>query len=119
MGCMALPDRAPLVYVPSKTPEAHKPLTLAFPHVHYCETHWNEDMKLSDFLDQKARAKFEAQAKRIRPHDFTCNFEAALIVPIDVFSPEYRAYMERIGLKADGIGWAISKPLARALAGHP
>jgi len=118
-SCLQLPDKAPRVFVPSKTPtqKDHAPLTLAFPHLHYCVVHWETHMKLDDLLTDKVKARFEDQARRVRPHDFVCDFDAALVQPIDVHSPEYGAYMARIGLKTDGLGYEIHQTLKKRLSG--
>jgi len=122
-GCLKLPDRAPRIYVPAKAPgtenHRHPPVTLAFPHLHYCDVHWESDMRLDELLTDQAKRKIEERGRSIWPHGVLPDFDAALIQPIDVFSPEYRAYMERIGLEADGIGWKMTTGLRRALATGP
>lgn len=123
LGCIALPDRAPRIYVPAKASgtENHRydPVTLAFPHLHYCEKCWEKHVRLDDLLTDKVKRRIEERGRSIWPQGVLPDFDAALIDPLDVFSPEYRAYMLRIGLEADGIGWKVNPKMRRALAGRP
>lgn len=120
-SCLALPKLAPRIYVPAKEngPGNHRypAVTLAFPHLHYCETCWNSIMRLSMLLDSKAKAKIEERGKKIWPMGVKPDFDAALIQPIEVFSPEYGKYMQRIGLRIDGLGYSLHNRIKRRLAG--
>lgn len=108
-GCLAIPVVAPRIFVPAQSlwMPKHKYLTLSFPHLHYCDAHWETDVKLDRLLDDRVKARFEALAKKLWPHDVKPNFDAALIEPLNVFSPEYGHYMKRLGFKLDGLGYSL------------
>jgi hypothetical protein len=91
--CKAPPLWSPAVYVPSKTPMAdgHRQLRM-MTKIHFCQAHAGE-LRIDDFLDGNRRAAFESHAKRGRPHDFRCDFDAAHIVYISIFAPEYGAFL--------------------------
>lgn len=111
-GCMAIPELAPRIYVPAKATGAenhhHTAVTLAFPHLHYCKAHWETHVTLATFLDEKARSRIEERGKKIWPQGVRPDFDAALIEPLGVWSAEYGRYMERIGLKVDGLGYSFA-----------
>lgn len=114
-GCLAIPDMAPRIYVPSKTAEekGHGALTLAFPHLHYCKAHWDTDVRLDPLLTDKVKGRFEDLAKKVRPIDFKCDFDAALIEPLSVYTPEYGRYMQRLGFHIDGLGYSLHQSMQR------
>lgn len=98
LGCKHEPTRGPRLVVPSRTwwePE-HRALKM-MTTLHYCELH-RGDVVVADLLSAKVRADFEAIAKRKRPIDFRCDFDAAFIEPLLVTTPEYRAWMARIDI---------------------
>lgn len=111
--CLAIPTKAPRVYVPCTDGQHHIPLTLAFPHISYCEKCWNEHMKLDDLLTDKAKARFEELGRKLWPHGIKPDFDAALVQPIDVYSAEYGAYLERLGFKVDGLGFSFHQRVDR------
>lgn len=110
-GCLALPDLAPRLYCPAKAlgPGNHRypAITLAFPHLHYCAAHWQTDVFLHTLLTDKVRRRFEERGKKIWPHDVKPDFDAALIEPIGIWTPEYAAYMARMGFRTDGLGFSL------------
>jgi len=108
-GCLAIPTKAPRLYCPAKGEHRYPPVTLAFPHISYCEECWNKYMKLDDLLTEQVRARVEDRGKKIWPHDIKPDFEAALINPIEIYSPEYGAYMERLGFRVDGLGFSLGQ----------
>lgn len=112
-GCKGVPTLAPRLYVPSKHGQHYKALTLAFPNLHYCDAHWQSSMRLSLLLDDKAKARFEALARKVWPHDGIPDFDAALIEPISLYSPEYGAYMQRLGFSIDGLGYSMHNKMQR------
>ena len=116
-GCRAIPTKAPRLYCPAKVTGAanhlYDPVTLAFPGLNYCEPCWNTKMRLSLLLTDKVKARIEAKGKQIWPQWVKPDFDAALIEPIDVFSPEYGAYMERLGYRIDGMGYSLHRRLRR------
>ena len=112
-GCTDIPTLAPRVYVPSKDGQHYKALTLSFPHLHYCDAHWQSTMRLSLLLDDKAKARFEALARKVWPQDGKPDFDAALIEPINLYSPEYGAYMQRLGFNLDGLGYSMHNKVRR------
>ena len=44
-----------------------------------------------------------------RPQDGKPDFDAALIEPINLYSPEYGAYMQRLGFNLDGLGYSMHR----------
>lgn len=117
-GCMAIPMLAPRIYVPAKgttAREFHKypQVTLAFPRLHYCHAHWNETMRLSLLLDDRVKARIEERGRKIWPQGVRPDFDAALIEPIEVHSPEYGAYMKRLGFQIDGLGYSLFDTMRR------
>lgn len=97
IGCKIEPRRAPRLIVPSKTwtePD-HHPLKM-MTTLHYCELHKGE-LKVAHLLTGKVKADFEAIAKKKRPIDFKCDFDAAFIEFVLVTTPEYRDFMIRLG----------------------
>lgn len=121
-NCLAIPRLAPQIYVPAKSADAgnhrYPEVTLAFPHLHYCNECWNREMRLSTLLTGKAKAKIEERGRKIWPQGVKPDFDAALIRPIEVHSPEYGAYMERLGLKIDGLGYSLHKTIRRRRSGR-
>jgi hypothetical protein len=97
-GCPLEPARGPRVIVPSKTwlEPGHKPLRM-MTTLHYCELH-KGDLQVGDFLTAKIRKRFEDTARIIRPIDFKCDFESAFIEFVLVTTPEYRQFMQDLGL---------------------
>ncbi len=110
-GCLAIPSKAPRIYCPAKGEHRHVPVTLAFPHISYCDACWDKHMKLDDLLDSRAKTRIEERGKRIWPQGVVPDFDAALIEPIHIYTPEYAAYMERLGFRIDGLGFSLHKPL--------
>jgi hypothetical protein len=95
--CKNTPMRAPRVVVPSKTwlEPGHTPLKM-FTTLHFCEQH-KGTVKLEDLMPEKVRVDFEATAKRKRPLDFKCDFDAAFIEWVLVTTPEYRQFCAALG----------------------
>lgn len=91
--CANPPMWAPRIVVPSKTQMApgHKHLHLDM-KLHYCAAHHGE-LKLDDLLAAPAvKPALEKHAKRARPIDFKCDFDAAHLVYVSIFSPEYKYF---------------------------
>lgn len=114
-GCLAIPDLAPRIYVPAKAAgsENHRydPVRLAFPHMHYCKVHWETTMRLSLLLDDKTKTRIEERGRKIWPHGIVPDFDAALIEPIGIWTPEYEQYMQRLGFRTDGLGYSMHRPV--------
>jgi len=110
-GCLAIPDLAPRIFVPSKAGQHYRALTLAFPHLHYCRPHWESDVTLAKLLDDRAKARFEDRARKVWPHDGVPDFEAALVEPLGIWTPEYEQYMKRLGFNTDGLGFSMHQPV--------
>lgn len=92
-SCMAPPEVSPRVYVPSKTQQApgHENLRM-MTTLHYCRTHIGE-FKIDDFLTDAIKATFEKAARVQRPIDFKCDFDAAFVHYVDIFTPEYMKWL--------------------------
>lgn len=119
-GCLAIPDLAPRIYCPAKATgtENHRypPVTLAFPHLHYCKPHWETDVRLDALLTDQVKARIEERGRKIWPHGVVPDFDAALIEPIGIWTPEYEQYMTRLGFKTDGLGYSMWRDGGRALS---
>lgn len=107
LRCIAIPTKAPRVFVPSSHGQKQEPLTLAFPHLSYCDACWNKYMKLDDLLTDKIKGRFEDLAKKLWPHGIKPDFDCALIQPIEVHSAEYGRYLRRLGFVVDGLGFSL------------
>ena len=120
-GCLQIPSKAPILYVPAKVGieglHPLQPVTLRFPHMHYCDDHWESDMKLDLLLTDAVKARVEERGRKIWPHGIVPDFDAALINPWDVFSPEYVAYMRKLGFEVDGMGFSAQN-FVRGLMRH-
>jgi hypothetical protein len=110
-GCIAIPDKAPRIYCPAKGEHRYVPVTLAFPQISYCEACWNKHMKLDELLTTEVKTRIEERAKKIWPHGVVPDFDAALVEPISVYTPEYAQYMERLGFRTDGLGFSLHQPV--------
>jgi hypothetical protein len=98
IGCKNEPTRGPRLVVPSRTwlEPGHRALKM-MTTLHYCELHRSE-VKVADLLTASIRRDFEASAKRARPLDFKCDFDAAFIEHVLITTPEYRAWMSKIDI---------------------
>lgn len=108
-GCLAIPDTAPRIYTPAKGEHRYRPVRLSFPHLHYCQVHWDTDVTLDALLDDRTKARIEERGKKIWPHGVVPDFDAALIEPIGIWTPEYERYMQRLGFKTDGLGFSMHR----------
>jgi hypothetical protein len=103
IGCLTPPSVSPRIYVPSKTQMApgHANLRMTTP-LHYCDAHVGT-LTIDAFLTDKIKADFETAAKRARPIDFKCDFDNAFIHYVNIFTPEYMAYVAKLdrGLVAE------------------
>lgn len=91
--CRNAPMWAPRIVVPSKTQDApgHKHLHLDM-KLHFCAVHHGE-LKLDDLLAApQIKPALEKHAKRARPLDFRCDFDAAHLVYVSIFSPQYKYF---------------------------
>lgn len=97
LGCPIPPSRAPRVVVFSKTPfePDHRPLKM-MTTLHYCEMHRGE-LKIEDLLTPQIKLDFEKTARIARPIGFKPNFEFAHIEWVLVTTPEYRAFLLKLG----------------------
>jgi hypothetical protein len=96
LPCRHPADHAPRLMVPSMTQSApgHDHMRIDFRDHHYCAKHVGE-LRLDDLLTDRLKAMIEQQAKRKRPIDFKCNFDAAHLVYVSIFTPAYK-YFELI-----------------------
>lgn len=115
-GCKGIASLTPRVYVPSKHGQHYTALTLSFPKAHWCQLHWDTQMRLSLLLDDKAKARFEDLARKVWPQDGKPDFDAALIEPVSLYSREYGDYMLRLGFSIDGLGYSIHNKPKRQLS---
>lgn len=92
--CRKPADLAPRLLVPSKTQSApgHKHLHVDFLDLHFCDVHQGE-VPIEQLLDRpRMRGNIEAHAKKVRPIDFKCDFDAAHLVYVSIFTPEYKYF---------------------------
>ncbi len=92
---------APQINVPAtdQAPPDHR-LIRMMTTVHYCEQHWGE-LRIDEFLTDAMKRRFEDYARRARPLTFKCDFAAAFIVQVPIFSPAYKRFLRQIEIKAD------------------
>ncbi len=117
-GCLAIPDLAPRIYCPAKGEHRHPAVTLAFPHLHYCKPHWDSDVKLDNLMDDKVKARIEHRGRKIWPQGIVPDFDAALLEPLGIWTPEYAAYMRRLGFETDGLGFSMWQTMERRNSGR-
>lgn len=111
--CQNNVTRAPRLYVPSMTQDApgHDPVRL-MSVLHYCEEHVGT-LKLDDYLTDQVKWMVEQVAKKTRPVDWKPNFEAAYLHYVDIFSREYKRFLEileigNVGEISERIGGLIA-----------
>ncbi len=94
--------RAPRLYVPSMTQDApgHDPVRL-MSVLHYCEEHVGT-LKLDDYLTDQVKFMVEQVAKKTRPIDWKPNFDAAYLHYVDIFSDEYKRFLELLEIGHSG-----------------
>lgn len=100
-GCLRLVARAPRVIVPSATPFAfgHRPMRV-MTTLHYCEPHAEaQPVTAADILRPKLKGDIEARAKVARPDGFKPDFERASIEWVLVTTPEYKSFLQTLGIK--------------------
>lgn len=94
-ACSKPPSWSPRVIVPSRTQmaEGHRHLHLDLVQLHYCDDHMGE-LKVDEILARpRVKGMLEDHAKKTRPADFKCDFEAAAhIVYVNIFTPEYKLF---------------------------
>lgn len=99
--CRIPPTRSPRLLVPAKALAGagvdlgrdYRHLHADFVTIHYCHRHEGElTLETVWRTYPRLKADLEAGAKRRRPHDFKCDFDAAHIVYVDIFSPQYKAF---------------------------
>ena len=97
-GCLDLVRRGPRVVIPSRTPfeVGHKPIRI-MTTLHYCEIHAHE-FDVQAYLTGEQKTRIEGWAKQFRPLDFKPDFEAAKAEPVLVTTPEYRKFLEHLGV---------------------
>lgn len=81
------------IMVPSKTQLApghhHVPVTTT---LNVCETHHGE-FSLDHLLTDQVKHAAETMAKKNRPMDFRCDFDAAHLVYVAVYAPQYIEFL--------------------------
>lgn len=94
IGCLHKVVYGLRIHVPSKTQDqpGHAQIRVTLT-LHCCEEH-KGTFKLDDLLVAKIRSDVETHAKRSRPIDWKPDFEAAFLQYVDIFSPEYRKFVQ-------------------------
>lgn len=92
-NCRTPGDQAPRLIVPSRTQMApgHAHVHVDFRDHHFCHAHIGE-LKLDTLLTDRLKRQIEDHVKRIRPIDFKCGFDAAHLVYVSIFTPEYKYF---------------------------
>lgn len=101
-ACKTPPNWAPRLIVPSKTQaaEGHRHIHMDSRQLHFCDAHQGE-IKLDDMLGLPGiKGAIEKHAKQTRPVDFKCDFEAAHIVYVNIFTPEYKFFALVMAVKS-------------------
>lgn len=97
--CRTPADMAPRLIVPCKAIAGvgvslghdYRHLHVDFRDYHYCQRHTGE-LRIDAVLIPRLKGQIEAAAKAKRPHDFKCDFDAAHLVYVSVFTPEYEYF---------------------------
>lgn len=95
IGCLKPVQYGVRVHVPSKTQQApgHAQVRLTLT-LHACEDHKRAGcFPLDTLLTDHLKAQMENFAKKARPIDFKCDFDAAFVQFVDIFSPEYKKFI--------------------------
>lgn len=98
-GCLLPATVTPAIFVPSRTPfaDGHRQLRM-FTTLHCCAGHLGM-FKLDELLNDRQKANFEAVAKKARPIDFICDFDAAHLTYTDVASGSYQAFLAQLEVR--------------------
>lgn len=112
-GCLAIPDWSPRLFVPAKAQgvenHKHTPIRLMLPDIHFCEPHWQAHASLDSILRPEIKARVEHRGKQIWPHGVVPDFDACLIYKVGIWTPEYAAYLRRMGFLRDGLGFSEAR----------
>lgn len=94
--CPTPPENAPRLIVPSKTQQApgHEHVRIDFRDLHLCHVHTGE-LKIDTLLTDRLKREVELAARATRPIDWKPDFEAAHLVYVSIFTPEYQ-YFETV-----------------------
>lgn len=97
-GCLRQVRRAPRIVVPSTAPRdfGHRPMRV-MTTLHYCEEH-RDSFNVSEYWNDANKVRLEARAKRLRPLGWKPDFENSFCEMVLVTTPEYRAFLNYIGV---------------------
>lgn len=97
-GCLQLVRRGPRIVIPSRTPfePGHRPVRI-MTTLHYCELHQGE-FDVAAYLTGAQKARVEGTARLLRPASFRPDFERAFAETVLVTTPEYRKFLEHLGV---------------------
>lgn len=99
-GCRRVPDRAPRMAIPSRTPNepGHKAVRI-MTDLHYCLPHHHGAFDPAVWLSDANKAMVEAQMAPRRPADFKPDFEAVRVEWLLVTTPEYHEFLRKRGIQ--------------------
>lgn len=103
-GCKNEGAWAPRLMVPSKFGLliGHRPLRV-MTALHYCDLH-RGTLKIEDILDGALKKRIEDHANRVRPAEWTAEFEKTRIEYVRVTTPEYRQFISTLVFKPNAGG---------------
>lgn len=100
-GCNNQVHRAPRIVVPSQTPfePLHRPIKV-MTELHFCQPHATDKaLDPQAYLTPREKANIEQIARQHRPAEFKPDFEAAVVQWVLVTTPEYRAFLQKLGVR--------------------
>lgn len=89
--CLRWVTCAPRVVIPDSL-AFHRPIRI-MTDLHACDLHQTA-FDVRTYLSAERRAKIEREAKRVRGDTFRPDFDAAMVEPVLVTTPEYRDFLQ-------------------------
>jgi len=109
-GCLALPEWTPRLFVPARAAgeenHQHTPIRMMLVDIHFCAPHWEMYASLDSILRDEIKARIEERGRQIWPQGVRPDFDAALIYKVGIHTPEFARFIERLGYRADGLGFS-------------
>lgn len=97
VGCRRQPRRAPRIIIPSTVFELDHPALRIMTTLHYCEDHRGA-FDLAAYWTDAIKARVEKVAKAKRPLTWKPDFEHARFELVLVTTPEYRQFLQDMGM---------------------
>lgn len=97
-GCLRAVTMAPRIVIPAKwMGQPMRPLRI-MTTLHCCDLH-RATFDLDAYLSGKQRTRIEREGKDLRGRAFRPDFDAAAVEFVLVSTPEYRAFLQHIGVQ--------------------